>query len=98
MSVLLLNKFDCFTDGRLPTKVLEYTALGIPAIVAPTPVIKDHFDERLVEFCGPEDAKDLAEHIYYLHTTPERYNELANNTAKFNTKHYWITQAREYVQ
>src|SRR5438874_8438514 len=29
---------DVFTDGILPTKLLEYVALGIPAIVARTTV------------------------------------------------------------
>jgi glycosyltransferase involved in cell wall biosynthesis len=91
-------KFDGFTDGCLPTKLLEYTAMGIPAVVAPTPVITDYFDETMVEFCAPEDAADLAEHIYVLYSNPERYNELACNTAKFNQAYNWTAMSAEYVE
>jgi glycosyltransferase involved in cell wall biosynthesis len=91
-------KFDGFTDGCLPTKLLEYTALGIPSVVAPTPVIKDYFDETMVEFCAPEDAKGLADHIYLLYSNPGRYNELARNTAKFNERYNWTNQAEEYAK
>lgn len=91
-------KFDGFTDGCLPTKLLEYTAMGIPSVVAPTPVITDYFDESLVEFCAPEDANDLAEHIYYLYSNPQRYNELACNTAKFNKRYNWANMSAEYVR
>ena len=91
-------RFDGFTDGCLPTKLLEYTALGIPTIATPTPVIKDYFNESLVEFCNPEDPDDLSDHIYLLYSSPERFNELARNTKKFNTVCNWISQAEAYVQ
>ena len=91
-------KFDGFTDGCLPTKLLEYTAMGIPSVVAPTPVITDYFDESLVEFCAPEDPHDLAEHIYLLYSNPGRYNELASNTARFNERYNWASMSAEYVR
>ena len=89
---------DVFTDGILPTKLMEYMALGMPAIASRTPVIMDYFDETMVEFFTPEDVDDLANHIYALYSNPTRLNELAGNTAKFNQRYNWPSQATGYVQ
>jgi glycosyltransferase involved in cell wall biosynthesis len=89
---------DIFTDGCLPTKLMEYMALGMTAIAARTPVITDYFDDTLVEFFTPEDVDDLVEHIEALHTNSTRLNELAANTAKFNQRYNWASQAARYTE
>lgn len=91
-------RVDGFTEGCLPTKLLEYTALGIPTVAAKTPVIADYFTDDLIEYCQPGSVDDLAEHIYYLYTHPDRFNEIAANTDKFNQKYNWKKQAAEYVR
>lgn len=89
---------DIFTDGCLPTKLMEYMALGMTAIAARTPVITDYFDDTLVEFFTPEDVGDLVEHIHALHNNPMRLNELAANTARFNQQYNWASQAARYTE
>ena len=37
------NRNDVFTDGLLPTKLMEYAALGFPAIAARTTAIQTYF-------------------------------------------------------
>ncbi|HZQ08640.1 MAG TPA: glycosyltransferase family 4 protein [Anaerolineae bacterium] len=89
---------DIFTDGILPTKLMEYMALGIPSLVARTPGISQYFDDTEVEFFTPEDINDLAQHLRILYRNPERREQLAQNTGKFNQKYNWTLQGERYVQ
>jgi glycosyltransferase involved in cell wall biosynthesis len=88
---------DVFTDGILPTKLMEYMAVGLPVIAARTPAITTYFDESMIEFCAPEDVEGLAQRIFYLHAHPERRAELARNTSRFNQKYNWASQRERYV-
>jgi glycosyltransferase involved in cell wall biosynthesis len=88
---------DMFTDGILPTKLMEYAALGVPAIVARTPALMSYFDETMVEFFTPEDIDDLAHHIRLLYYDRARLRELACNTAKFHQRYNWANQSAEYI-
>lgn len=88
---------DIFTDGILPTKLMEYMALGMPALVARTPCIDHYFDDTEVEFFTPEDEADLGHHLSILYHDPERVRILAQNTSNFNQKYNWANQGEKYV-
>jgi len=89
---------DIFTDGILPTKLLEYVALAIPAIVAKTDVISRYFDADAVEFFEPEDVNDLAYHILHLYRNQDRRQQLANSCQRFNSIYNWPRQKAAYVR
>ena len=89
---------DIFTDGILPTKLMEYTSLGIPAIVARTPGISAYFDDTMVEFFTSEDVDDLAHHLYTLYHDKTRLQTLVDNTEKFNQQYNWAAQSAGYIQ
>jgi glycosyltransferase involved in cell wall biosynthesis len=74
---------DVFTDGLLPTKLMEYAALGLPAIAARTTAIKAYFRDTMVEFFEPGDVDDLVRCICMLYKNPERLAELAQGCKKF---------------
>ena len=88
---------DVFTDGILPTKLMEYAALGIPAIVARTPGIEAYFDDSMVAFFHAEDVNELADCIATLCRDRARLKELTQNVQRFNQQYNWAAQQAEYA-
>lgn len=89
---------DVFTDDLLPTKLMEYAALGVPAIVSRTTGIRAYFDEQMVQFFTPGDVQELAQCILGLHRDRSRLAALARNIQKFNQRYSWMTQKTEYAE
>jgi glycosyltransferase involved in cell wall biosynthesis len=88
---------DVFTGSLLPTKLMEYAAMGIPAIAARTPAIEAYFTDTMVEFFTPGDVDDLARCIRGLGNSRERLAELARGTQKFNQRYNWAKIGDDYV-
>jgi glycosyltransferase involved in cell wall biosynthesis len=88
---------DVFTDGLLPTKLMEYAALGLPAIAARTTAIEAYFSDTMVEFFRPGDVDDLARCIHTLRNSPQRMAELARGSATFNQRYNWARLGADYV-
>ena len=89
---------DVFTNELLPTKLLEYAALGIPAIVSRTMGISAYFDETMVQFFTPGDVDDLARCIRTLYRDRGRLAALAENMERFNQRYNWTSQSANYVR
>ena len=90
------NRSNVFTDGILPTKLMEYVAMGVPVIAARTPTVAAYFDDSMIEFFEPGDPDDLAAHIRLLYRDRERLEELSRNSAVFNRRYSWESIARRY--
>jgi glycosyltransferase involved in cell wall biosynthesis len=91
------NRSNVFTEGILPTKLLEYVAIGLPAVVADTGGVRRYFEPGMVEFFAPDDPADLARALERLHDAPERRAELVAKSDDFNASHPWSRIAAEYV-
>jgi glycosyltransferase involved in cell wall biosynthesis len=91
-------KDDVFTDGLLPTKLMEYAALEMPAIASRTTAIKAYFSDTNTEFFEPGNVDDLVEKIRYLHNDRERLAELSLGSQKFNQLYNWSKVGSEYVE
>ena len=89
---------DIFTDGILPTKMMEYAALGIPVIAARTTAITAYFDSEMVQFFTPEDVQDLANSILLLFKDRGQLAQYAKNIEKFNQRYNWKAVAAQYVE
>ncbi len=88
---------DIFTDGLLPTKLMEYAALGMPAIAARTSAIQAYFNHANVEFFEPGDARDLARCIRILYRQPDRMEELRRGSQNFNEQFNWASLSVDFV-
>jgi glycosyltransferase involved in cell wall biosynthesis len=89
---------DEFTDLILPTKLMEYVAIGLPAVAARTRAVEAYFDESMVAFFRPGDPEDLARAVLGLVKEPERARSLAANAAdKFLSRHAWSRVKQEYL-
>lgn len=95
---LIPYRRDVFTDGILPTKLMEYAALGVPAIAARTLAIEAYFDESMVQFINPGDLDDLTRCIRELYHDRSRLAALSKNTLQFNQRYNWMVQSADYVK
>lgn len=88
---------DIFTDTLVPTKLMEYAALGMPAIAARTTAIQSLFQGTMVEFFEPGDVEDLVRCMRLLHRVPERLAALARASQEFNQRYNWQKTSSQYV-
>ena len=88
---------DIFTDGLVPTKLMEYAALEIPSIAARTPTILAYFEGTNTEFFEPGNLDDLVQGIRMLYNNPERRKALAAGSRNFTQRYNWTKIGAEYV-
>jgi glycosyltransferase involved in cell wall biosynthesis len=88
---------DLFTDGILPTKLMEYVAVGVPVITVRTPAIEGYFDETMVEYFKQDDPGDLAARILGLYGNQSRLQSMVEQSERFNRDYNWAKQKANYV-
>lgn len=88
---------DIFTDGLLPTKLMELATLGVPAVAARTLTTSTYFPEDMVHYFRPGDVADLAAKILDLYHHPEQARTLAANAGRFAAIHNWPNEKATYL-
>lgn len=91
-------RYDIFTDGILPTKLMEYAALGISTIASETAAIKSYFSAEMVCFVPPNDVDALAEAMLGLIDDRGRLNRLSQNITGFHEQYNWRSESKQYVR
>jgi len=88
---------NIFTDGILPTKLMEYVALGVPVLASETPIIRQYFDETMIQYFRAGDLEDLSKNILFLYYNRERLAQIAMNADQFNQEYDWNRIAASYT-
>jgi glycosyltransferase involved in cell wall biosynthesis len=87
---------DAFTRYVLPTKLLEYAATGVPALVSRLPAVETYFDSSMVAYFESGNDLDLAEQILTLYRNPELREQLASRALRFTEMYNWPQQRQVY--
>jgi glycosyltransferase involved in cell wall biosynthesis len=88
---------DTFTNYMLPTKLLEYVAMGVPVICSDLLSVRDYFGEGEVRYVKPGDVQDLATALRQLLSDPALRRQLATAAASFYDRYSWSAEERAYV-
>jgi glycosyltransferase involved in cell wall biosynthesis len=87
---------DAFTRYVLPTKLLEYAATGVPALVTCLPAVEAYFDSGMVAYFESGNDLDLAEKILTLYRNPALRQQMALRALHFTQKYNWPQQRQVY--
>ena len=95
---VVANRVEGFTSLVLPTKLLEYLALGIPAVVTETETIDYYFERDEVITISRPDPRELADALKPLIDDPRGAVARVTRARKFFQRHAWSKERESYVQ
>ena len=94
---VVANRAEGFTNLILPTKLLEYLALGIPPVVTRTDTIDYYFPPGALLTLERPEPRLLVEALRPLLANPALGNDLVNRGRVFFERHAWKREREVYV-
>jgi glycosyltransferase involved in cell wall biosynthesis len=91
------NRRSVAGDLMLPVKLMEYVALGIPAVVPRLRAIEHYFRDDMVSYYEPENVESLAECIHRLCGQPALRHTQADRARCFLEQYGWERQGAELI-
>jgi glycosyltransferase involved in cell wall biosynthesis len=91
------NRLNPACDLMLPVKLLEYVALGIPAVVPRLRTIEHYFTDDMVAYYEPENVESLADSIQRLWSQPKARERQAARARDFLERYGWERQGGELI-
>jgi len=91
------NRSSVAGDLMLPVKLLEYVALGIPAVVPRLRTIQYYFSEDMVFYYDADSVESLADCLRRLRCQPQLRRERAQRARAFLDTHGWEHKSGELV-
>jgi len=91
------NRSSVAGDLMLPVKLLEYVALGIPAVVPRLRTIQYYFSEDMVFYYDADSVDSLADCLRRLRCQPQLRRERAQRARAFLDTHGWEHKSGELV-
>jgi glycosyltransferase involved in cell wall biosynthesis len=95
---VLATRLDPGTDFMLPTKLIEYLVLGVPALVVPTRTVRYYFGEDSPLYIAEDTPEAVADRIAW---AIENYAAVDSTAAeareRFLGRYRWATHQRVYL-
>ncbi len=88
---------DVFTDTILPTKLMEYAYLGVPAVVGRTTTTNEYFADDMVAFFESSNPQDLARQVTACYRDPAGAAAMAARARRFTESHNWRYDRAAYL-
>jgi glycosyltransferase involved in cell wall biosynthesis len=88
---------DGYGEVLLPTKLLEYTSLKVPAVCARLAAIQDYFPENAVSYFRAGDPEQLAERLDRLLADPTQARVQADRASEIAKQLAWDHMRDAYV-
>jgi glycosyltransferase involved in cell wall biosynthesis len=86
-----------FTEISLPTKILEYAAMGLPVVAASLGGARDHFEPPMLAWYESGDVRSLAAAISGLVDDPEMRQRMVATAGARARELSWDREAPAYV-
>ena len=86
-----------FTEISLPTKILEYAAMGRPVVCADLPGARDHFDPGMLSWVRAGNVESLAAAIVRLVDDAAFREEAVETAGERSRELSWDREAPGYV-
>lgn len=94
---LVPSQRDPWTDEVLPTKLLEYAAIGVPVITFRNPTIERYFPPDAVTYVDPASPANLREAMLTLARDPDRARKQAERAGEVMSTLRWSRQREVYL-
>lgn len=88
---------DSFGGEAFSTKILQFMAMGVPAVVSKTRIDQYYFDDSVVKFFTPNDEKDLAEAILAVIRDKALRDRLVATGLDFARNYSWSNKKKRYL-
>src|SRR5208283_5144353 len=79
------------------TKIMEYMAAGVPAIVSKTKIDSFYFNDSVVRFFESGNENDLAAAMLELMNHRDRREQLVRNAGEYVAGNNWDVKKHEYL-
>jgi glycosyltransferase involved in cell wall biosynthesis len=86
---IVANRVNVATELMLPSKLIDYVVLGIPAIVPRLKAIEYYFSDEMVAFFKPEDIDSMVSATVGLYRNAMRRLRQAECAKEFLREHGW---------
>jgi glycosyltransferase involved in cell wall biosynthesis len=85
-------------EDFVPNKLMEYLALGLPAIATDSPALRLYFDDRAVCYVARKNPRALADAILDLYHNPDRrFSLAARGRSVFQERLAWERTRAAYL-
>jgi glycosyltransferase involved in cell wall biosynthesis len=88
---VVANRVNIASDLMLPSKLIDYVSLGIPAVVPKFKTIEHYFTAEMVSYFEPENVASLADAILRLYRDKARRQSQPVKACSFLEQHNWNT-------